>query len=67
MKINQNYLHKERKSSFYKTEIENSTEMTKKSANRAVEKAQIARTIGYIKKKNSKTSGKRRQEGYRSS
>lgn len=50
MKISQNYLHKERKSSFYKTEIENSTEMTKKSANRAVEKAQIARTIGYIKK-----------------
>ena len=66
MKINQNYLHKERKSSFYKTEIEKSTEMTKKSANRAVEKAQIARTIGYIKQ-NSKTSGKRRQEGYRSS
>lgn len=66
MKINQNYLHEERKSSFYKTEIENSTEMTKKSANRAVEKAQIARTIGYIKQ-NSKTSGKRRQEGYRSS
>ena len=47
MKINQNYLQEERKSSFYKTEIERSTEMTKKSANRAVEKAHIARTIGY--------------------
>ena len=41
---NQNYLQEERKSSFYKTEIERSTEMTKESANRAVEKTQIART-----------------------
>ena len=46
--------------------------MTKKSANRAVEKAQIARTAeqetsGTYKKKTHQDKGKRRQEGYRNS
>ena len=39
-----NFSQEEHKSGIYKKEIERSTEMTKESANRAVEKAEIART-----------------------
>ena len=43
MKINKNYLKEEHNSGIYEKEIERSKEMTKESANRAVEKAKVAR------------------------